>query len=225
MGRFSIILVLFMCSIASDIYGQQYNSHKKAESRQESEQDNKELDKKLAAKPSQLLAHMAERMNLDGEGLRHIRKHLIDVAGHGHLDDVLDIGEGDHTKGIFYFFRLHDDDNNQKLDGLEWLKALTHFHEGDKGDKDLMESEAITIIDELLENHDNDKDGMIDFAELMNTKLDSVMNELNREQQQQQQGHHQQQHQQKQDQQDHDQQQQDQQQQHDQHQQQQQDQQ
>ena len=30
----------------------------------------------------------------------------------------------------FHYFKLHDYDNNNKLDGVEIGKALTHFHEG-----------------------------------------------------------------------------------------------
>ena len=35
------------------------------------------------------------------------------------------------SAGIFYFFKLHDYDDNQKLDGLEWMNALTDFHTED----------------------------------------------------------------------------------------------
>ncbi|KXJ23755.1 hypothetical protein AC249_AIPGENE4452 [Exaiptasia diaphana] len=147
-----------------------------------------ESNKEITRKRSHLLVHMAHKMNLDGEGLRHIRKHLIDIAGHGHMvDDIIDIQDGDNMKGIFYFFRLHDSDNNEKLDGLEWLKALTHFDDKESIDtsegseQNFDESEAITIIDELLAKHDNNNDGMIDFLELMNTKVDSILNEMNKD--------------------------------------------
>ena len=87
--------------------------------------------------------------------------------------------------GIFYFFKLHDYDNNQKLDGLEWMRALTDFHADDDHDdkaagKNFLEHEAESIIDELLEKHDRNEDGYIDYVELMNTKIDSLMTELDK---------------------------------------------
>lgn len=32
----------------------------------------------------------------------------------------------------FHYFKMHDYDNNNKLDGVEIGKALTHFHDGKK---------------------------------------------------------------------------------------------
>lgn len=31
----------------------------------------------------------------------------------------------------FYYFKLHDYNNDNKLDGLELTKAITHFHAGE----------------------------------------------------------------------------------------------
>ena len=33
----------------------------------------------------------------------------------------------------FHYFKLHDYDNNKKLDGLELGVAMTHYHDPDKG--------------------------------------------------------------------------------------------
>lgn len=88
--------------------------------------------------------------------------------------------------GIFYFFKFHDYDDNQKLDGLEWMQALTDFHQDDnqvefkEGGKVFLEHEAEAIVDELLSKHDKDDDGMIDYFELMNTNVESFMTELDK---------------------------------------------
>ena len=89
--------------------------------------------------------------------------------------------------GIFYFFKLHDYDDNQKLDGLEWMKALTDYHQEDddkgefkEGGRVFLEHEAEAIIDELLTKHDMDDDGMIDFLELMNSRVESFMTDLDK---------------------------------------------
>lgn len=89
--------------------------------------------------------------------------------------------------GIFYFFKLHDYDNNNKLDGLELLSALTDFHEDDDvqddkvGGKNFAQEEAVKIADELLERHDKNKDGMIDFPEFMDSKVESLMTDLDKD--------------------------------------------
>lgn len=134
-----------------------------------------------------LLAHLADRMDLDGEGLRHIKKHLGEVTGQD--QEIKDVQNGDNSKGIFYFFKLHDYDDNQKLDGLEWMNALTDFHTEDdskgefkEGGRMFLEHEAETIVDELLMKHDRDDDGMIDFIELMNSKVNSFMTDLDKPQ-------------------------------------------
>ncbi|KAJ7363435.1 hypothetical protein OS493_009589 [Desmophyllum pertusum] len=135
-----------------------------------------------------LLAHLADRMDLDGEGLRHIQKHLGEVTGESiQNQDVNDVAAGDNAKGIFYFFKLHDYDDNQKLDGLEWMQALTDFHQQDddkgefkEGGRMFLEHEAEAIVDELLTKHDMDDDGMIDFFELMNSKVNSFMTDLDK---------------------------------------------
>ena len=89
--------------------------------------------------------------------------------------------------GIFYFFKLHDYDNNQKLDGLEWMAALTDFHQEEsekndfkQGGQTFLHQEAEAIVDELLEKHDKNEDGFIDFFELMNGNVNSLMTDLDK---------------------------------------------
>ena len=65
------------------------------------------------------------------------------------------------------------------------MRALTDFHADDDHDdkaagKNFLEHEAESIIDELLEKHDRNEDGYIDYVELMNTKIDSLMTELDK---------------------------------------------
>lgn len=86
--------------------------------------------------------------------------------------------------GIFYFFKLHDFDKNGKLDGLELLHALTDHHSSASGhteigtSEQLFEEEVVSIIDNLLQKHDLNNDGYVDFVELMNSNPDSLWNEL-----------------------------------------------
>jgi len=57
---------------------------------------------------------------------RHIREHMEGMLNAEELDKVkLDSSE----EMEFHYFKLHDYDNNNKLDGLELAAAMTHYHE------------------------------------------------------------------------------------------------
>lgn len=68
---------------------------------------------------------------------------------------------------------MHDYDNNMKLDGLEILQAVSHFHhEGSSEDTSpLNDNELIQLIDPILEEDDKNRDGYVDYPEFAATKL------------------------------------------------------
>jgi len=178
---------LLFCFIHPPSFGEA-SAEDVPENNPESSEDTAQFHNKMSHERGHLLAHLADRMDLDGEGLRHIQKHLQEQTGDpAQNKDLKDVANGDNAKGIFYFFKFHDYDNNQKLDGLEWMQALTDFHQEDdskgefkEGGKVFLEHEAEAIVDELLTKHDRDDDGMIDFFELMNSKVDSLMTNLDK---------------------------------------------
>ena len=49
-----------------------------------------------------------------------------------HLKDVVEKPKEEMTEEEleFHYFKLHDYDGNNKLDGTEITKAITHFHDG-----------------------------------------------------------------------------------------------
>lgn len=57
------------------------------------------------------------------------------VRDEGHIKEHLE-GKVDPTAHMtpeqlqFHYFNMHDLDKNGKLDGVELIKAITHFHEG-----------------------------------------------------------------------------------------------
>lgn len=181
---------VIFCSILIFFFHSSVIPQVNAENAVENGEDNAQFHDKMSHQRGHLLAHLADRMDLDGEGLRHIKKHLgeqtLNADG---SKDLKDVADGDNSKGIFYFFKFHDYDNNEKLDGLEWMQALTDFHQDDdskeeskEGGKVFLEHEAEAIIDELLSKHDADDDGMIDFLELMNSNVESIMTDLDKPQ-------------------------------------------
>ena len=51
-----------------------------------------------------------------------------------HLDGMVnqnrDLDRMSEDEVQFHYFKLHDYDNNNMLDGLELVSALTHYHKG-----------------------------------------------------------------------------------------------
>ena len=49
-----------------------------------------------------------------------------------HLDGKINKPESEMTEEElqFHYFKLHDYDNNNKLDGIEIINAMTHYHKG-----------------------------------------------------------------------------------------------
>lgn len=69
----------------------------------------------------------------------------------------------------FHYFKLHDYDNNNKLDGIELGNAMTHFHEED-GNQDTTtytDEQLASMVDQILEEDDINKDGYIDYTEFV----------------------------------------------------------
>ncbi|XP_067939625.1 multiple coagulation factor deficiency protein 2 homolog [Watersipora subatra] len=67
----------------------------------------------------------------------------------------------------FHYFKLHDFDDNNLLDGLEIVKALRHNHEQTDQQKQSTDDEVIAIVDNVLVNDDVNKDGYVSFYEFM----------------------------------------------------------
>merc|ERR1712170_91938 len=73
----------------------------------------------------------------------------------------------------FHYFRIHDFDKNNLLDGLEVFKALVHESEHEKNETE-QNSEAeksfddiVEMIDKVLEEDDTNKDGFLSYSEFV----------------------------------------------------------
>ncbi|KAL0266800.1 UNVERIFIED_CONTAM: hypothetical protein PYX00_009248 [Menopon gallinae] len=66
----------------------------------------------------------------------------------------------------FHYFKIHDYDNNTKLDGLEILQAIRHtLHEEDGETAGKEMQHFIDLIDRVLEEDDLDRDGYLSYVE------------------------------------------------------------
>ncbi|OQV20101.1 hypothetical protein BV898_05894 [Hypsibius exemplaris] len=103
------------------------------------------------------------------EDASHIKEHLKDIAD-------FDTSELSPSELDFHYFKLHDFDNNNKLDGLEMLQALMHNvhtpevqHNPNGPPAVPVDITAYTnIIDEVLKDDDLDNDGYLSYEEYQN---------------------------------------------------------
>ncbi|EDV22091.1 Multiple coagulation factor deficiency protein 2-like protein [Trichoplax sp. H2] len=88
-----------------------------------------------------------------------------------HLRDQIDIDTNekmDSEKMNFHFFKLHDYDDNSKLDGLEIMAALSHHNKAN--DKAIDDSDVVNTVDEVLKEDDLDGDGYLDYTEFLRSQ-------------------------------------------------------
>lgn len=70
----------------------------------------------------------------------------------------------------YHYFRIHDFDKNDLLDGLEVFKAIIHEHEHDTNntEEDATNKsfdDIVEMIDKVLEEDDTNKDGFLSYSE------------------------------------------------------------
>ncbi|KAM4903990.1 multiple coagulation factor deficiency protein 2 isoform 2-T2 [Sylvia borin] len=92
--------------------------------------------------------------------LRHIMEHL---------EGVIEKPESEMSPQELqlHYFKMHDYDGNNLLDGLELATAISHVHkeEGGEHTQAMKEEELISLIDDVLKDDDKNNDGYIDYAE------------------------------------------------------------
>ncbi|KAF5288358.1 hypothetical protein FQA39_LY15448 [Lamprigera yunnana] len=91
-----------------------------------------------------------------------------------HLDVPIDTSKMTDQELQFHYFKMHDADNNNKLDGCELVKSLLHWHDqGSKSgpnhieEKIFQDEELATLIDPILNMDDGNRDGYIDYPEFV----------------------------------------------------------
>lgn len=98
-----------------------------------------------------------------------------------HMEVPIDTSKMTDQELQFHYFKMHDADNNNKLDGCELIKSLIHWHE--QGHKDpnaaqhgqhpppqekiFKDDELVALIDPIMNMDDADGDGFIDYPEFV----------------------------------------------------------
>jgi Ca2+-binding EF-hand superfamily protein len=78
----------------------------------------------------------------------------------------------------FHYFKMHDNDNNNKLDGSELIKSLIHWHVEESKHlgqnapptgttKIFADAELSSMIDPIFGMDDKNQDGFIDYPEFV----------------------------------------------------------
>ncbi|XP_015587113.1 multiple coagulation factor deficiency protein 2 homolog [Cephus cinctus] len=112
------------------------------------------------------------KLTQDAE-LLHDTAHLKEDMGA--FADQLDLTKMTEQELEFHYFKLHDVDNNTKLDGLEILHAIQHtLHEDGEDEENKNEDNnehrndlhwIVELIDRVLEEDDLDNDGYLGYTE------------------------------------------------------------
>uniref|UniRef100_A0A0N5B6E8 EF-hand domain-containing protein n=1 Tax=Strongyloides papillosus TaxID=174720 RepID=A0A0N5B6E8_STREA len=93
----------------------------------------------------------------------HDKEHLKE-----HLQDKVDIDkmEWSEDQERYHYFRLHDTNKDNIIDGIEIMKAYTHHDHRMDGTKPQLEDYQIeNLVDKVLEEMDTNRDGFITYAE------------------------------------------------------------
>jgi len=102
----------------------------------------------------------------------HLKEHLGGVVSEPDLSKMTE------EELQFHYFKMHDNDNNNKLDGSELIKSLIHWHVEESKHmganappqgttKIFQDQELATMIDPILEMDDRNRDGFIDYPEFV----------------------------------------------------------
>ena len=103
-----------------------------------------------------------------------------------HMDVPIDTSNMSVQELQFHYFKMHDADGNNKIDGCELVKSLIHWHdhsnhdihdfvvEGDQQplpeEKIYKDDELVNMIDPILATDDKNLDGFIDYPEYILAK-------------------------------------------------------
>ncbi|XP_066142043.1 multiple coagulation factor deficiency protein 2 homolog isoform X4 [Euwallacea fornicatus] len=110
-----------------------------------------------------------QRQIFNSGNIAHEKEHIQE-----HMEVPIDTSKMTEQELQFHYFKMHDADNNNKLDGCELIKSLIHWHEqgskekqGQIEEKIFKDEELINLIDPILNVDDGNKDGYIDYPEFI----------------------------------------------------------
>ncbi|XP_055523818.1 uncharacterized protein LOC129717731 isoform X4 [Wyeomyia smithii] len=109
---------------------------------------------------------------LNTHNLQQEKQHIAE-----HMEVPIDTSKMSEQELQFHYFKMHDADNNNKLDGCELIKSLIHWHDDKTGKKPATghvysDQELEDIITSALNLMDANGDGFIDYIEYRRSDVD-----------------------------------------------------
>ncbi|XP_030370088.1 nuclear transcription factor Y subunit beta isoform X2 [Scaptodrosophila lebanonensis] len=116
--------------------------------------------------------HHGPQQVLNTGNIQHERAHIQE-----HMQVPIDTSKMSEAELQFHYFKMHDSDNNNKLDGCELIKSLIHWHvddkhgaekppEGEKVEPKVYTDSALEeVIEYVLKTMDHNNDGYVDYTE------------------------------------------------------------
>jgi len=93
-----------------------------------------------------------------------------------HLQGTVDLDNLSDKDMLVHYFRVHDVEGNNKLDGCELLQSVLHFHSETSMTvgapmKVFTDLELATMVDSVLDSDDKNMDGFIDYGEFLSGQI------------------------------------------------------
>ncbi|XP_073966693.1 lymphotoxin beta receptor inhibitor-like isoform X3 [Choristoneura fumiferana] len=105
--------------------------------------------------------HHGDPQLLNPANIAHERDHIQE-----HMDVPIDTSKMSEQELQFHYFKMHDADNNNKLDGCELIKSLIHWHgQVDKNHATYSDKQLEDVLEHAFKHTDVNKDGYIDYLE------------------------------------------------------------
>ncbi|XP_038122519.1 myb-like protein Q isoform X5 [Culex quinquefasciatus] len=119
--------------------------------------------------------HGQPQQVLNTHNIQHEKQHIAE-----HMDVPIDTSKMSEQELQFHYFKMHDSDNNNKLDGCELIKSLIHWHanhpnedgpsSGAEDEPDVVsiysDDQLTSVVEDIL-NWDQDGDGFLDWPEFV----------------------------------------------------------
>ncbi|KAJ3640087.1 hypothetical protein Zmor_003404 [Zophobas morio] len=109
----------------------------------------------------QMHHHGQPNQILNAANIAHEKEHIAE-----HMEVPIDTSKMSEQELQFHYFKMHDADNNNKLDGCELIKSLIHWHDRDKGPVSIHSDETLEqFVDPILQLMDKNSDGFVNYGE------------------------------------------------------------
>lgn len=93
-----------------------------------------------------------------------------------HMDSNVDVDSLSIEEVRFIYFKTHDTNGDNRLDGTEIIQALLHFQDEDGSigplEYSFTDDELVSFVDPILKKSDANDDGFLDYAEFMSLQVE-----------------------------------------------------